>query len=102
MEPLDLALQPVNVERRALQEYRPVVGDTAIEEIDALRAQLRGLRVLHLNSTATGGGVAELLNSLVPIELDCGLAVEWKVLRPDEELFRVTKGFHNALQGQPS
>jgi trehalose synthase len=76
------------------------VDDAVIDDVKALARQLRGARVLQLNSTATGGGVAELLNSLVALESDCGLAVEWRVLCPDEQLFNVTKGFHNALQGQ--
>lgn len=93
-------LQPVEVGRASLEAYRRFVGDGLIDEIRSLAQPLQGVRLLHLNSTASGGGVAELLNSVVPLELDCGLEVEWRLLCPDEDLFKVTKGFHNALQGQ--
>ncbi len=92
-------LQQVEVGRASLEAYRDVAGDSIIDEVTALARKLKGVRLLHLNSTATGGGVAELLNSLVPLEIDCGLDVEWRVLFPDGDLFRVTKGFHNGLQG---
>ena len=95
-------LEQVRVKRKSLDEYRPIVGEEAIEEVQSLARDLRGLRLLHLNATATGGGVAELLNSLVPLEVNCGLEVEWRVLCPDNELFTITKGFHNALQGKQS
>jgi trehalose synthase len=93
-------LELVGVKRKSLEEYRNIVGDGPVEEARTLARELGGLRLLHLNSTATGGGVAELLNSLVPLEADCGLDVQWRLLCPSDELFKVTKGFHNALQGQ--
>jgi trehalose synthase len=94
------ALELVTVKRKSLEDYRRIVGDGPVDEIRALGRELQGLRLLHLNATASGGGVAELLNSLVPLEADCGLNVEWRILCPDDELFQVTKGFHNALQGE--
>lgn len=93
-------LELVGVRRKSLEDYRRIVGDAPIEEARSLAQGLKGLRLLHVNSTASGGGVAELLNSLVPLEADCGLDVQWRLLCPDEELFKVTKGFHNALQGK--
>jgi trehalose synthase len=93
-------LELVEVKRKSLEDYRRIVGDVLMEEIDALARNLKGLRLLQLNSTMAGGGVAELLNSLVPLEIDAGLSVEWRILCPDEAFFQVTKGFHNALQGQ--
>ena len=95
-------LELVSVPQRESEQYRGFLDEALIDEVQTLGAELRGIRVLHLNSTAAGGGVAELLNSLVPLERDCGLQVEWRLLCPDEQLFTVTKGFHNALQGQPS
>jgi trehalose synthase len=94
------ALELVGIKRKSLEEYRHIVGDGPVEEARTLARALGGLRLLHLSSTATGGGVAELLNSLVPLEADCGLDVQWRLLCPSDELFKVTKGFHNALQGQ--
>jgi trehalose synthase len=97
----DSDLELIQVKRKSLEDYRRTVGDQMVEEIRTLGLQLKGMRLLHINSTATGGGVAELLNSLVPLELDCGLKVEWRVLRKHEGLFKATKEFHNALQGTP-
>ena len=55
--------------------------------------------MLHLNSAASGGGVAELLNSVAPLQAGAGLKVEWKVLARNDRFFGVTKKIHNALQG---
>lgn len=63
---------------------------------------LRGKRVLHLNATAVGGGVAEMLLSLVPLMRDAGLEADWYVLEAEDRFFEVTKGYHNALQGRPT
>ena len=90
-------LESVSVKRKSLDQYRELVGDELIEEALAIAHGLQGLRVLHLNSTAFGGGVAELLNALVPLEIDLGLDAEWRLMCPDDDLFTVTKGFHNAL-----
>lgn len=93
-------LQPVRVKQKALSDYEEVAEGALLDECRTLGADLRSLRVLHINSTASGGGVAELLNSLVPLEVDCGIQAEWRLLCPDDALFAVTKGFHNGLQGQ--
>jgi trehalose synthase len=84
-----------------VEDYRAIIGNGVINEINELAEGLRGVRLLHINATASGGGVAELLNSLVPLEQDCGLNVEWRVLCKYEPLFEATKNFHNALQGMP-
>ena len=94
-------LELVGVKRKSLEDYRRIVGDGLIDEIRRLAAHLKGVRLLHINATASGGGVAELLNSLAPLEQDCGLEVEWRVLCKHEGLFKATKSFHNALQGMP-
>jgi trehalose synthase len=84
---------------KALDEYAPVVGEAAIDEIRALAAPLRGLRVLHLSVTAFGTGVAELLNAAVPILADTGLECGWQVVRSAEEFAAVAKAFYRALAG---
>jgi trehalose synthase len=94
-------LEKVGVKRKSLDDYRAIVGDNVVDEINLLARNLRGVRLLHVNATASGGGVAELLNSLVPLEQDCGLKAEWRVLCKHEPLFKATKNFHNALQGMP-
>jgi len=92
-------LQRVSVQTKKLDDYRPIVGDGVIEEIRALAAPLEGARVLHLNATAFGGGVAEILHALVPLMRDVGLDAHWQVIHGEDEFFNVTKAFHNALQG---
>ena len=76
-----------------------MIGEERYEQIKALAEPLRGARILHLNATALGGGVAEILASLVPLMNDVGLSVEWQVIRGAEEFFNVTKCIHNTLQG---
>ena len=89
-----LALQP-----KALEEYRPIAGEAAIDEIRRLAEPLRGLRVLHLSVTAFGTGVAELLNASVPLLSDIGLHCNWQVVRPAEEFAAANKALYRALAG---
>lgn len=94
-------LRRVQVKKKQVARYAPLVGEETIERLRQLAAPLRGLRVLHVNSTGEGGGVAELLTSLVPLMRDLGLDAEWALICPDDPFFEVTKGFHSALQGKP-
>jgi len=89
-----LALQP-----KVLDEYRKISGDAAIDEIKRLAAPLEGLRVLHLSVTAFGTGVAELLNSAVPVLSDIGLSCQWQVVRPTEEFASCSKALYRSLAG---
>jgi trehalose synthase len=82
-----------------LADYEPVVGADEIGEIQRLASLLHGARVQHVNSTAIGGGVAELLARLVPLMRDLGLDAHWDVFEGNTEFFKVTKAFHNALHG---
>jgi trehalose synthase len=84
---------------KSADDYRKIVGDETIDELRALADQFRGARVLHFNATAFGGGVAELLNAVVPLMQDLGIAADWQVMRGSDEFFAVTKAMHNALQG---
>ncbi len=84
-----------------LDDYMPVVGEGEIAELRALAAPLAGRSVKMVNSTATGGGVAEILNRLVPMMGELGLKVRWDVITGGNDFFEVTKAFHNALHGQP-
>src|SRR3990172_11630867 len=84
---------------KALEDCEPLIGGERIDEIRELAAPLAGARVLHINATAFGGGVAEILGSLVPLMNDLGLQADWQVMKGSEEFFRVTKAMHNALQG---
>jgi len=92
-------LTSVPVTPKALADYRPIVGDAPIDEIQRLAEPLRGARVLHLNATAFGGGVAEILSALVPLLNDLGLKADWQIMSGADEFFAVTKAIHNGLQG---
>ncbi|MEZ0318572.1 MAG: glycosyltransferase [Pyrobaculum sp.] len=81
-----------------IEKYAQFVGEDEIDAIIKLAERLSDLSILHVNSTAAGGGVAEILNRLVPLMRELGLRADWKVIRGDEEFFKVTKSFHNALQ----
>jgi trehalose synthase len=98
-EPRSAPAQRVELKRKRLEDYRSVAGDEQISAIRDLAHELRGLRVLELSSTATGGGVAELLASLVPLERDLGLETEWRLIAGDPAFFEVTKRIHNGMQG---
>ncbi|HEY8172271.1 MAG TPA: glycosyltransferase [Dehalococcoidia bacterium] len=84
---------------KSLEAYRPVIGDERTEEIFGLADKLRGARVLHVNATAFGGGVAEILGTLVPLMNDIGLTADWQVIKGADEFFSITKAMHNSLQG---
>jgi len=92
-------LQRVALEQKRLADYRPIVGEASLAEIHALAKPLQGARVAHVNATAFGGGVAEMLQTLVPLMRDAGLDAEWQVIEGQDEFFNVTKACHNGLQG---
>jgi trehalose synthase len=92
-------LQRVNPGNKSLADYRSIIRRELYDEIRDLGERLDGVRVLHINATSFGGGVAEILYTLVPLMRDAGLQAEWGVMFGAEPFFNVTKGFHNALQG---
>jgi trehalose synthase len=94
-------LQPVSLGHKSLADYTHLAGRPLIQEIRDLAEDLNGLRVLHLSATAFGGGVAEILYTLVPLMKDVGLEAEWQVMLGREEFYNATKRLHNALQGNP-
>jgi trehalose synthase len=94
-------LQPVAVGHKSLADYTHLVGRPLVEETRELAKELEGLRVLQLSATAFGGGVSEILYTLVPLMRDAGLDVDWQVIVGREEFFNATKLLHNALQGNP-
>lgn len=85
----------------SLKSYEPVVGTSVLRQLHQLAAGLSGVRVVHVNSTALGGGVAEILSWMVPLMRDLGIEASWEVIRGDEPFFKVTKAMHNGLQGSP-
>ena len=92
-------LQQVELGNKVLSDYTTIVGNEVISEIKELAAPLKGARVAHINATAFGGGVAEMLYTLVPLMRDVGLDAEWQVIEGEDEFFNVTKSCHNGLQG---
>ncbi len=82
-----------------LREYAGIVGEQTIEEIETLATRLAGKTVLNVNSTAVGGGVAEILNRMVPLLQELGIDASWEVIKGGEAFYAVTKKFHNALHG---
>ena len=85
----------------AIDDYRTIVGPEAIDELFRLGKHLRGRVVQNINSTAVGGGVAEILSRMLPLLRQLGVEARWDVIRGDERFFVVTKKFHNALHGVP-
>jgi trehalose synthase len=92
-------LHRVDVGTQSIAAYASSAGAETVDELRALAAPLRGARVLHLNATPYGGGVAEILRSEVPLLRDLGLAAEWQLITGDDAFFSVTKAIHNGLQG---
>ncbi len=82
-----------------LNAYRGVVLEEDLNEVYDLAAALHGRTLQHVNSTVSGGGVAEILHRLVPLTQSLGINTQWDVMQGDEDFFEVTKAFHNGLQG---
>ena len=82
-----------------LHDYAKVVGEDIIEHLQQLAEPLRGIRVVNVNSTRVGGGVAEILSRMVPLMQELGINASWEVITGKPEFYQCTKSFHNALQG---
>jgi trehalose synthase len=82
-----------------LEQYRAVTPPGAIESLRQLGRRLEGTRMLHVNSTRYGGGVAEMLHRLLPLFEELGIRTRWEVLTGSDVFYHATKSFHNALQG---
>lgn len=99
LEATPLALDASVPARSSLDPYIPIVGSAEVEDLRALAGPLEGSTVAMVNSTAVGGGVAELLMRLLPLMRGVGLESRWHVMEGGPDFFDVTKGFHNALHG---
>ena len=86
--------------RTRLEEYQPIVGKNIIDELEILGSHLAGRKVLNVNSTFSGGGVAEILTRMIPLLNQLGVDATWDVIHGDDAFFNVTKKFHNALHGR--
>ncbi|MEW6331737.1 MAG: glycosyltransferase [Pseudomonadota bacterium] len=85
-----------------LSEYAGVVGEDVVDHLRQLAAPLKGMKVVHVNSTRQGGGVAEILSWLIPLQRELGMEARWEVISGKNEFYQCTKHFHNALQGNPT
>lgn len=90
---------PAPVPPPHLDEYQPIIGAADLDELRFLARDLKGKTVKMVNSTAVGGGVAEMLNRLVPLLGELEVATHWDVITGGNDFFEVTKAFHNALHG---
>jgi trehalose synthase len=84
-----------------LDDYVPILGVQEVDDIRALAKRLAGRTVQMVNSTAVGGGVAEILNRLIPLMRELGVTPRWDVITGGNDFFEITKAFHNALHGGP-
>jgi len=84
-----------------LRDYSSLVSEEILSETERLANGLKGLRVVHINATPQGGGVAEILNSLTPLLRSVGIDAEWYAIPPDESSVAITKSLHHFLQGNP-
>lgn len=82
-----------------LDRYKPIVGSDTVDKIKELSERIGRIRVVHVNSTRLGGGVAEILHKLIPLKNDIGLETTWEVVTGEDDYYRCTKSFHNAIQG---
>jgi len=83
-----------------IKEYIPIVGQSIVDDLQLLADKLQGKSIQHINSTAVGGGVAEILNRMVPLLKELGVDTRWDLIKGGEQFFEVTKKFHNALHGR--
>lgn len=83
-----------------IQDYEGIAEQGDIRAIEKMAERLKGRKMLHVNSTAAGGGVAEILQRVVPLIKELGIDVKWEVLRAERQFFEVTKNLHNSLQGK--
>lgn len=95
-------LNPVQLEQRRFADYKDIIAPELFDEVKRLARQLSAKRILHLNATAEGGGVAEVLRSYVPLQVDLGINSSWQVLPANQDFFSITKMIHNGLQGDSS
>jgi trehalose synthase len=89
----------VSTEKKKLDSYADIVSEQLLSEISQFAKKLRELRVVHINATPRGGGVAEILKSLTPLMCDVGIDAKWYAMSSDEPFFHVSKMLHHCLQG---
>lgn len=86
---------------KILEQYEATTGTHIIDHLKQLAEPLKGVKMLHINSTKSGGGVAEILHKLIPLKRELGIDASWEVIEGNPEFYQVTKSFHNGFQGTP-
>lgn len=86
---------------KLLDRYEEVVGHQEVQRLYRLAERLAGVRIVHVNSTRSGGGVAEILGWMTPLMQELGIDARWEIVEGNADFYRVTKSFHNGLQGLP-
>ena len=90
----------IKTHQAKLKDYEPIVGKGSIEELKVLSSKLSGKAIQNINSTFTGGGVAEILSHMIPLFSQLGVDARWNVIEGNKAFFEVTKKLHNALHGR--
>src|SRR5438270_6980288 len=99
--PASVLTPPAPPPSSRLDDYRGIVGQGQLDVLRYLAKELRGKTIKMVNSTAVGGGVAEMLNRLVPLLSELEVGTNWDVITGGNDFFEITKAFHNALHGTP-
>jgi trehalose synthase len=86
--------------KSSLGTYANIAGQDVVDHLYQLASRLTGVRVVHVNSTRVGGGVAEILNKMVPFLKELGIDASWEIISGESDFFRCTKSIHNAIQGE--
>ncbi|HUS04640.1 MAG TPA: hypothetical protein VMY79_03865 [Dehalococcoidia bacterium] len=94
-------MQEVLTIKRQIEDYNGLASDEILSQIEKYATALKGLRVIHINATPRGGGIAEILNSLVPLSRSVGIDAKWYVMPLDNSFATITKSLHHFLQGYP-
>lgn len=84
-----------------LEQYQKITSENVIKQLKDLAEPLKGISVVHVNSTRMGGGVAEILDTMVPLMNELGLETSWEIIEGEPDFYQCTKSFHNGLQGTP-
>jgi trehalose synthase len=100
-----MELTHVDIDAKPLDGLNSILDrsflDRFSKQMRETAARLDGCKVWNINSTAEGGGVAEMLGTLLPYCAELGWDIRWAVMFGDEDFFDVTKRIHNALHGAP-
>ena len=84
-----------------ITDYEPIVGSHTIEELRILAGKLQGKVIQNINSTAVGGGVAEILNRMVPLLQELGVDARWDFYKRRRKLLQRHKNFTTHFMGNP-